>query len=101
MPVLLQERDQEVDAHHDVGDDLVFRHANVADSDRETEHLLQLEFDGGTDFVGLFRDVIRVRDGRGEFADLGETRTQETRNLLDQGFRGEESIVLLGYIQKA
>jgi hypothetical protein len=27
---------------------------------------------------------------------LGKTGTQETRDLLDQGIRGDESVVLLG-----
>jgi hypothetical protein len=37
-----------------------------------------------------------VRDGSRELTDLVETRTQETRNLLDQSIRSKESIVLLG-----
>jgi hypothetical protein len=37
-----------------------------------------------------------VSDGGGELAGLVETRSQETRNLLDQSLGGNESIVLLG-----
>jgi hypothetical protein len=94
--VLLQQRNEEVDGQHDVGDQLIFSHSNVTDSNTETENLLQLELDGGTEFVGLIGQGIVVRDGSRELTDLVETRTQKTRNLLDQSFGSKESIVLLG-----
>ena len=96
LPVLLQQGDEEVDGQHDVGNQLIFSHVEVTDSDTKTEHLLQLELDGSTDFVGLIGQGVVVRDGRRELTDLVETRTQKTRDLLDQSFRGKESIVLLG-----
>lgn len=34
-----------------------------------------------------------------ELAGLGETRTEETGDLLDEGLRGEERVVLLGELQ--
>lgn len=37
-----------------------------------------------------------MRDRSRELSSLGETGTEETRDLLDQNFRGEESVVLLG-----
>ena len=34
-----------------------------------------------------------------ELAGLGETRTEETGDLLDEGLRSEERVVLLGELQ--
>ena len=96
LPVLLQQGDKEVDGQHDVGNQLVFSHFEVTNSNTKTENLLQLELDGGTEFVGLVGQGVRVRDGSRELTDLVETRTQETRDLLDQSFGSKESIVLLG-----
>ena len=96
LPVLFQQRNKEVDGQHDVRDQLIFSHTEVTDSNTETENLLQLELDGGTELVGLIGQGIVVRDGSRELTDLVETRTQETRNLLNQSFGSKESIVLLG-----
>nr|GFD25442.1 hypothetical protein [Tanacetum cinerariifolium] len=49
LPALLQKRDEVVDGQHDVTDELVLGHADVADSDTHAENLLQLELDGGLD----------------------------------------------------
>jgi len=94
--VLLEKGDQEVDGHHDVGQKLILRHVDVTDSDTQAENLLKLELDGGTDLISLLANVIGVGDGGGELSGLVETRSQKTRNLLDQSLGGEESIVLLG-----
>lgn len=94
--MLLEEGNQEVDGHHDVGEELILGHLDVADSDTQAEDLLELELDGGTDLVGLLANVIGVGDGGGELTGLVETRSQKTGDLLDQGFGGKESIVLLG-----
>ena len=59
LPVLLQERDQEVDSVHDVGADLLLGHADMADGDSHAQHLLQLELDGG---LGL-SDLANVHAG--------------------------------------
>lgn len=116
LPALLQQRDEVVDGQHDVGDQLLLRHADVADGDTHAEHLLELELDGRLDLVHLAGEVVGVRDGRGELAScrtrlepvlhlifrrsswrsltLGETRTEDTGDLLDQGLGGDEGIVL-------
>jgi hypothetical protein len=96
LPVLLQQRNEEVDRQHDVGNQLIFSHGDMTDSNTKTENLLQLELDGGTEFVGLIGQGIVVRDGSRELTDLVKTRTQETGNLLNQSLRGKESIILLG-----
>jgi hypothetical protein len=113
LPSLLQERDEVVDGQHDVTNQLVLGHANVANGDTHAEHLLQLELDGGLDLVHLVVEVLSVRDGRGELSGLGETRSEETGNpvmrgqyvcrmrfglghyvLLDEGVGSDEGIVL-------
>lgn len=96
LPALLQEGDEVVDGQHDVADELVLSHADVSDCDAQAQHLLQLELDGGLDLGDLAGEVFVVRDRGGELAGLGETRTQETGDLLDQGFRGHKGVVLAG-----
>lgn len=68
LPALLQQTDQVVDGEHDIRYQLVFRHPYVADRNTETQHFLELEFDGGFDFGDLLAKVFVVGDGRGEFA---------------------------------
>jgi len=94
--VLLEKGDQEVDGHHDVGEELILGHTDVTDGDTQAENLLQLELDGGTDLISLITDVIGVGDGGGELSGLVETGSEKTGNLLDEGLGSEESIVLLG-----
>jgi hypothetical protein len=67
LPALLQEGDKVVDGQHDVRDELILSHANVADSDTHTQNLLQLELDGRLDFVDLAAQIFVVGDGGGEF----------------------------------
>jgi len=95
LPILLQERNEEINAQHDIGENLVVVHFNMANSDAQAEDLLELEFDSGAYFRKLVREIFSVRDGSREFSSLGKTGTQKTGNLLDQGFRSEEGVVLL------
>jgi len=96
LPPLLQQGHEVVDGQHDVGDQLVLGHANVSDGDTHAENLLQLELDGGLDFGDLGREILIVGDWGGELSSLGETGTQETRNLLDESVGSNEGIVLAG-----
>ena len=93
--MLLEKGDQEVDGHHDVGEELILGHADVTDGDTQAENLLQLELDGGTDLISLLANVIGVGNGGGELSGLVETRSEKTGNLLDEGLGSEEGIVLL------
>jgi hypothetical protein len=68
LPRLLEERDEEVDGKHHVGDDLVVGHLDVANGDTEAEDLLELELDRALDLGELLLEVIGVRHGRGELA---------------------------------
>jgi hypothetical protein len=94
LPALLQKRDEVVDGQHNVTNQLILRHANVSDSDTHAEHLLQLELDGGLDLGHLGGEILVVRDGGGELSGLGETRSEKTRNLLDEGIGGDKGVVL-------
>ncbi len=96
LPLLLEEGDQEVDGKHDVGEELVIAHLDVADGDTEAENLLKLELDGALDIGNLLLEILVVRNGSRELTGLGKTGTQQTRDLLDQSFGSKESIVLLG-----
>jgi len=94
LPSLLQQRDEVIDGKHDVSNQLVLGHADIANSDSHAKNLLELELDGGLDISDLVLEVVGVGDGRWEFAGLGKTWTQKTRNLLDQSLRSEESVIL-------
>ncbi len=96
LPALLQQRDQEVDRQVDVGSQLFRSHLNVTDGDTQAQNLLQLELDGRANVSDLLLDVIVVSDGGRELVHLVQLGTQDTRNLLDDGIRGEESVVLVG-----
>ena len=96
LPILLQQRDKEVDTKRDVGGKFFWGHIGVSDSNRQAENLLHLELDGGLEFFNLGGQGIGVgQDGR-ELAGLVEARTEDTGNLLDERFGGEEGIISLG-----
>lgn len=59
-------------------------------------YLLHLKLDGGFDLVHLGHQVLIVSEERREFAGFVQARTQDSRDLLDQGLGGQEGIVLLG-----
>ena len=98
LPALLQQRDQVVDGQHDVGDELILAHVDVANRNTQAQDLLELELDCALDLSDLGVQVLGVRDGSWEFAGLGQTRTQETRDLLDQSLRGHKGVVLVGQL---
>uniref|UniRef100_A0A7S4B518 Uncharacterized protein n=1 Tax=Chrysotila carterae TaxID=13221 RepID=A0A7S4B518_CHRCT len=95
LPVLLEERDEEVEGKLDVLDDLRVGHAAVSDGDVEAEHLLKLELDRGFELVNLGGEVVLLLHERGELTGLVEARAEQTRDLLNQALGGEELVVLL------
>ena len=96
LPAFLQQGDQEVDGHVDVLSEFFFSHGSNTDGGTHTEDLLQLESDGGLDFLELFFNLFVFTDGDGEFADLVEGVTHQLGDLLHQGFGSEEDIEGLG-----
>lgn len=67
LPALLQQRNKVVNSQHDIADQLIMGHADVSDSDTHAENLLQLELDGGLDFVDLASKIIGVGNRGREF----------------------------------
>lgn len=67
LPALLKQGDEVVDGQHDVSDQLVLGHANVADGDTKAQHLLELELDGRLDVGDLGVKVLGVGDRGREF----------------------------------
>jgi hypothetical protein len=94
--VLLEQRHHEVDAEMHILCKVVSAHANVADSNRQTQDLLHLELDGGLDFVNLCGHRLLVGEQTRELAGLVQARTEQTGNLLDQGLGGKEGVEFLG-----
>lgn len=95
LPVLFEEGDEEVDTwigeldlcselksrnwrhtKHDVSEDLVIVHLDVANGNTQAQDLLQLELDGGPNLSELIGEVFRVGHGCREFSGFGETRTK-------------------------
>lgn len=68
LPALLEEGDEVVDGEHQVGDELLLGHADVANGNTKAKNLLQLELDGGLDVGDLGGHVLSVGDGGGELA---------------------------------
>jgi len=98
LPVLFKKGYQEIDGQHGVGEELVLSHLNMADRNPQAEHFLELKLDGRFKIRDFCRQVIGVGDGRRELARLGKTGPEQTRDLLNQGLRRQESIVLLGQL---
>jgi len=96
--VLLEQRDQEVDGQVDVLDEFILGHLDVADGDVQAQDLFHLELDGRLQIVDLLFHVVIVRQEGREFTGLVKTGTEKTGNLLDQGFGGQESVVLLSQL---
>ena len=59
-------------------------------------YLLHLELDGGAHILHLGQHGLVVADGRGELSSLGQARTQDTGDHLDQRLGCQESVVTLG-----
>lgn len=95
LPVLLQQRHEEVDGQVNVLHQLVLVHVDVSDGDGEAQHLLHLELDGGLDLVDLLGHRLAVRQQTGELAGLVQSGAQQPGNLLDQRLGGQEGVVLL------
>ena len=70
LPVLLQQRHEEVHGKMDVLSQLLLSHLNVADGNIQAKNLLHLELDGGLQVEHLRLDVIGVGDQAGELASL-------------------------------
>jgi len=81
---------------HDVAQNLIISHLDVADGDTQTKDFLQLELDRRTDLSELVGKVLGVGDWGGELSGLGETGSEQTGDLLDESFGSQEGVVLFG-----
>ena len=70
LPVLLQQRHEEVHGEVDVLGELLLRHLHVPDGDAEAEHLLHLELDGRLEVQHLLGQVVAVSHQGGELTSL-------------------------------
>lgn len=95
LPLLLQQRDQEVNSHQDLVDQDILSHLNVTDGNSQTQDLLQLELDSRSDIVDLTSEIIVVGNWSRELTSLRQLWTQKSWNLLNQNLRGNESVVSL------
>jgi len=98
LPVLLEERDEEVDGQGGVLADFFFLHVDVTDAAAEAENLLELELDGGADFLDLVGEVVSEGNGGGELVGTVHVGADNTGNGLDDGFGGEEGIILRAHL---
>ena len=71
LPVLLQQRHEEVHSEMDVLHELLLCHADVANSHGQTENLLHLELDGGLQVHDLRLQVVAVGHQGRKFSGLG------------------------------
>ena len=96
LPVLLQQRDQEIDRHLDVNVQFLLGQVDVTDGNTEAKNLLKLVLDGRSDLINLVLErVIMGNEGR-ELTGLVKTRSQKTRDHLDDRVGSKESGIPLG-----
>lgn len=96
LPVLLEQRDQEIDCHLNVNVQLLLGERHIADSDTQAQHLLQLVLDGGLDLVDLVLQGVVMGDEGGELTSLVEAGAEQTGDHLDDRVGSQESSVPLG-----
>jgi hypothetical protein len=96
LPLLLEKRRQKVGSKLGVDADLLDIHGNVANRHVQAHDLLHLKFDGRLELVNLLLHVIRGPEQGRELSSLGQTRSKQTRNLLDQVVGRQEKVILLG-----
>ena len=82
LPVLLQQRDEEVHGEMDVLDELLLRHPDIADRHGQAEDLLHLELDGGLQVGYLSLQVVAVGHQGGELASLAVTNIRKVWMLV-------------------
>jgi len=98
LPVLLEERNKEVDGGLNVVVQLTVSHGDASDSNTHAQHLLHLELDGALNFSHLGLNVVVVGDQGGELASLVQSGAEETGDLTNDNFRSEEVVILLSQL---
>jgi len=96
VPSLLEEGDQEVEAHHDVLSELVIGHVLSAGTATHAGDLSELELDRGAEVLNRQDKGLVVGDSHRELLDSVKNGSADDGHLLDDGVGGDEDIVLLG-----
>jgi hypothetical protein len=96
LPLFLKKRDQEVNAHVDVLDQLIVVHVNITDGNSQAQDLLHLELDGGLHLSNLSVHVVASRQDTWKLTGLVQTWSQQSWNLSDQSIGSQESVVFFG-----
>ncbi len=94
LPILLQERNQEIHSQLDVELEFGGLLLNVTDSGVQADNLLKLELDGGLHLIDLLVETSLVINEGGEFASLVQSRSKKTRDQLDDGRGSQEDVIL-------
>jgi len=96
LPILLEERNEEVDGHGDIDNQLIFRMSNVSNGHSDAKYFLQLKLHRAF-HIRHFRFHILVGSEKGwEFASFVQTWSQDSRNLTKNRLACQKSIVFLG-----
>merc|ERR1719219_539000 len=86
LPVLLQQRDEEVNGQSDILVKFFCRHLNMTNAHSKNQYLSHLELDCGFCFFNPSHQGISVDNWGREFSSLVQTRTQNSGDLTDEGF---------------
>merc|ERR1740117_687054 len=96
VPVLLQQRNQEVDSHQRILPNLICCHVHMPDGNTHTENLLQLKLHLAADLGDLRFEIVSVLNEGWELASFVQARSQETWDLRDENLRRYKGIEGLG-----
>merc|ERR1719326_1428357 len=96
LPLLLQQRNQEIDGHVDVLDQLIVVHVDITDGDGQAQNFFHLEFDGLFHFFDFGNHIVSLGQNGWKLTGFVQTWSQQSRNLSDQSIGSQECVVFFG-----
>merc|ERR1711930_26396 len=96
LPLFLQQRNQEIDGHVDVLDQLIVVHVDITDGNGQAQNFFHLEFDGLFHFFDFGNHIVSLGQNGWKLTGLVQTWSQQSRNLSDQSIGSQESVVFFG-----
>jgi len=96
LPILLEQRDKEVDSHGDVGDKLVLTVFDVSDSNTKTQHFLQLELHSASNGRHLGFHVFVRSQQCWKLSCFVQTWSKDSGDLTQHCLTGKKRVILLG-----
>ena len=93
--MFLKERSKEVKSHNDVLSELLISHFLVTDGNVEVGNLLQLPLDGSLNVIDLLLNRLVVSNWLREHTNSVKNRTENNRDLLDEGIGSKQEGVFL------